>query len=92
MKATLISRSETYSLEGEDETGLIPEKATHVNVGYDENGKIQGIFFSKKYGSTSDKVEIRRRQDELDTMNPRMVPTQETMREIAGLLKKLSDS
>ena len=95
MEVKLSKTEKIYSIEGRDETGLIPEETTGVLVGYNSDGSVECIFYNyvKKIprNETPKQTQDRtlRTRDKLEQLNSRILP-QEEMDKIAGLLKKLA--
>ncbi len=78
-----------YSIEGEDESGLIPEGTTAVIIDYDSTGTVISVFYNNFNPADRTREEIEKRNKEAEEINSRE-QTPEEMQQVVGLLKRLA--
>ncbi|MCD4771031.1 hypothetical protein K8R30_01280 [archaeon] len=83
-------RTESYMVEGIDESGLIPDGTEHVLVFYGPNGNLNDVSLGTSFKHTK-KGELF--VDERDLVEHRRLNSNKKHKEkIVGLLKKLSSN
>ena len=83
--------SKRYLIEGKDETGLIPEGVEAVIIGYNQEGKPSILYHAElKENYLLPASRLVKQSKLIEELNSHVPTTQEGIKEIVGLLRKLS--